>query len=289
MKPLINFITYNNAVPIALGVLFLGGGVTFAATNPQAVLSTQQKAVSVDNTYLARLDLSLYTPRVDITAVSQDVDAYYVSYTLSTVDVADAVWRDVVKKQSLEVSKSLLGGRDLGLYVTVQLRDLVSHEEDRLKESQDIARKQISQKQVATVYGGLVGTFLDEKTETLPGYTPVVPLPVKAPTEPASTPEATTTAVTSTSSAVSDNVDAGTAQPQVPLTQEQIEELIRQRVNELLAEHEHMSGGDTPPTDVGDTPSDDTASSTPPAETPSSDSSTSDTAPEPAADTPPAP
>lgn len=133
--------------------------------------------------------------------------------------------------QTLTVSKTLLGDDDLGLYTAGQLKDLVSHEADRLQETQDIARRTMTQKTVATAYSGLVGTFLDEKTETLPGYTPVVAQPVAAPTEPAS-------AVRGASTTPSSNTAPSAP---APLTQEQIEELIRQRVAELLAQNQNSS------------------------------------------------
>jgi len=49
-----------------------------------------------------------------------------------------------------------------------------------LRETQQIEKAQVSQKVVATSYGGLVGKFLDDTTETLPGYVPVVDETVSA-------------------------------------------------------------------------------------------------------------
>src|SRR3989344_4230221 len=182
MQKFSHFLQYHNAIPIALGVLFLGAGATFAATNPQAIYSEQQKVVSVDNTNIVGKDLSSYMPQVQITAVTEDADTYYVSYSFLTIDVQDAVWRDVVKNNTMSVAKSALGKYgDLGLYVTGQLNQNISHETDRLKEVQEIERRHVSQKTIATAYGGLIGKILDDKTETLPGYTPVVVAPAPEP------------------------------------------------------------------------------------------------------------
>ena len=151
MKNLLHFLQYHNAIPITLGIIFLGAGATFAATNPEAIYSSTQEVVAVDNTYIVDKDLS-------------------------TIDLGvDSVWKDLVKNETMTVSKADLGEyRDLGVYVTQQLKQNVERELARLRETQGIEKRNVSQKVVATIYGGLVGKFLDDKTETLPGYTPVV-------------------------------------------------------------------------------------------------------------------
>jgi hypothetical protein len=181
MRNFWHFLQYHNAVPIALGIMVLGAGATFAATDPQAIYSAQQQVIAVDNTYIVNKDLSAYTPRAEITGVTEDAGNYYVAYKLYTIDLQDSVWQDVTKDETMNVSKADLGAyHDLGVYVTAQLRQNIDREIQRLTETQAIERKNVSQKVVATTYGGLVGKFLDATTETLPGYTPVV-LPPQAP------------------------------------------------------------------------------------------------------------
>jgi len=236
--PLRHFLEYHNAVPIALGVLFLGSGAAFAATNPDAIYSTQQQVLSVDNTYIANKDLSTFMPRIMITAVTEDDANYYVAYTFSTIDVKDYVWRDLDKSQTMKVAKSALGPRDLGLYVSEQLGQLLDHEMDRLEESQATERRKISLKTVANAYGGLVGKFLDSSTETLPGYTPVVVAPPPPP--PPAQDQVAAAAVPE---------EEGTPAPVEPVasdqpTREEIEQLIRDRVAELLAQA-NLSGSTT--------------------------------------------
>ena len=174
MARFIRFLSYHNAVPLAIGIIVLGGTGAFAATNPEAILSTSQQVVSTDNTYIANKDLSAYTSRAEIVGVTEDSENYYVAYRFYTIEVTNAVWQDVVEQQSMTVSKDQLNGRDLGLYVTEQLKQLIGHANEYLSEAQQQARRNVSQKVVATEYGGLVGAFLDEKTEVLPGYVPVV-------------------------------------------------------------------------------------------------------------------
>jgi len=177
MKGLLNFVKYNNAVPIILGVVFIGAGSAFAATDPQAIYSQQQQVVSTDNTYIANKDLSTWTPKILINGVTEDTDNYYVSYTFTTIDVVDYAWQDAAKNLTMTVSKADLGLRDLGVYVTSQFRNIIANEVAYLTQVQQKAKNDISQKVVATTYGGLVGKFLDSTTETLPGYTPVVTPP----------------------------------------------------------------------------------------------------------------
>jgi hypothetical protein len=176
--PLLHFIKYNNAVPIAISLVLLGAGATFAATDPSAIYSAQQQVVSVDNTYIANVDLSSFTPKAQITGVTEDADNYYVAYTFYTIDLKDSVWQNIAKDETMQISKAGLGQYgDLGVYVTQQLKNIIDREALRLKQTQDEARQNISPKVVATTYGGLIGKFLDDTTQTLPGYTPVVTPP----------------------------------------------------------------------------------------------------------------
>jgi hypothetical protein len=183
--PFLHFLKYNNAVPIAISVMLLGAGGAFAATDPAAVYSANQQVVSIDNTYLVNKDLSAYTPQIQITGVTEDSDNYYVAYALSTIDLKDSVWQDITRSDTIEVSKADLGPyRDLGVYVTQKMKDIVNRESQRLADTQADARTHVSQKVVATQYGGLIGKFLDPTTEQLPGYTPVVqPAPEVAPVD----------------------------------------------------------------------------------------------------------
>ena len=171
----LHFLSYHNAVPIAVSVVLLGAGASFAATNPETIYSESQTVLSIDNTYLVNKDLGSYSPRAQIVAVTEDVDTYYIEYVLYTIDLDDAVWKDVTRQQVMKVSKEALGPyRDLGVYVTGQLKENIEQEIRRLAETQEIEKRNISQKIVATEYGGLIGKMLDTTTETLPGYTPVV-------------------------------------------------------------------------------------------------------------------
>ena len=193
MRGLLDFFKYNNLVPITLGVVFLGAGAAAAAT-PEvrdaaaaAVLSQEQTVLSIDNTYIANKDLAAYAPRAQILGVTEDEDNYYVSYVIATIDLQNYVWKDTQKSEVMKVSKPDLGPyRDLGVYVTQQLKQILDRELAYLRQVQEKERKQVSQAVVATTYGGLVGQFLDTNMETLPGYTPVVIPPVEVAGQPSS-------------------------------------------------------------------------------------------------------
>jgi hypothetical protein len=251
MTRLSDFFQYHNAVPIALGILMLGAGATFAATDPSAIYSAQQRTVTEDNTYIAGKDLDSYTPRVEITSVTEDADAYYVAYDFSTIDSADSVWRDVVKHQSLTVAKSALGEYgDLGLYVTDQLKQNIDHELDRLHEAQAAARARTTQKTVATVYGGLIGKMLDDTTEALPGYTPVVVAP-----EPKPSPDQLAAAAANVSMQSPGAPPASPAPAQATLTREEIEAMIHQQIQQILASQQPSEPSASDPASEGTEPS----------------------------------
>src|SRR3989344_1167724 len=149
MNRFFHFLQYHNAVPLAVTILVMGGGITFAATNPEAIYSAEQQVISIDNTYIAEKDLSAYTPTIEITGVTEDADNYYVAYKLSTIDLTESVWKDVVKGETITVSKIDLGPyRDLGIYVTQQLKQTIDREEARLVGTQEIEKKNLSQKVV---------------------------------------------------------------------------------------------------------------------------------------------
>lgn len=171
---------------MAFSVLLLGAGSTYAAQNPEQIYAAKDAVVSIDNIYLVNKDLDAYTPTVHITGVTEDSEAFYVTYDLSTIALDDAVWRDVIETRSLKVHKdSLLDQRDLGAFVTVQLSQIIDRELVQLQKTQVFEKKQVSQKQVVTTHTGLVGMFMDEKTETLPAYTPIeTPLPKPKPQQP---------------------------------------------------------------------------------------------------------
>ncbi len=170
------FVSYHNALPLILGFLFLSVGAAMAASPDvrDSLYNSTETTVSIDNSYIRNINLDTYTPKIQITSVEEDQLHYYVGYTLDSINVLDHSWQDVVEKRMLKVWKDNLGKRDLGLYVTSELAQVVDKEMDRLRKTQSIEKENgISQEVVSTVYSGLIGKFLDSKEEVLPGYIPI--------------------------------------------------------------------------------------------------------------------
>src|SRR3989344_212624 len=181
MKGLWNFVQYNNAVPITLFIIFGVTGAAFAAS-PQvrdataaAVLSQQQQVLAGDNTYLLGLDVPAFDFELQVTNVTEDDTTYYVDYQYNMVDPLDYVWRLYVASTSITVAKTEVQGKDLGLFISKQLGEVVAAKRAYLLAAQTQERKAgESQKIVSTTYSGLIGRFLDPEQETFEGYTPVI-------------------------------------------------------------------------------------------------------------------
>ncbi len=177
MKKFLNFLSYHNAVPIALSIVLLGAGGTYAATNPEAILSATSTVQSIDNTFIVNTDLSQWDYKVQIMGVTQDENMYYVAYQYETLQLQNDVWQKVLAVGQMKASKKETdqSGVDLGIFVAKELAQIIEHEKKLLLAAQDIEKKKgESQRTVATTYSGLVGKFLDDTEETFPGYVPVV-------------------------------------------------------------------------------------------------------------------
>lgn len=180
MNRLIKFIRYDNAVPLsAIGIVFFAGGVFAASPEARdAIVSTETSIVAVDNSYILHKDLSTFNPNVAVTGVTEDEETYFVAYTLTTIDLVSGVWQDVAKQEIIKVSKELLGERDLGLFVSEQLREVLARQVVHLAEVQEFEKRNgVSAKTVATEYSGLIGKMLDPKIEVFEGYEPVIDSP----------------------------------------------------------------------------------------------------------------
>jgi hypothetical protein len=151
-----------------------------------------EKVVSVDNTYIASIDLSSWSPRVRVTGVKEDSDFYYVVYVLSTIDIKDYKWQNVDVENTLKVDKKFLEEfKSLEAYVKYELAQKIDAEKDRLARTQEIEKKNVTQIQTVTSYTGLAGLVLDDTTTVgdpfapaPPSETPGVPNTTPAPVVP---------------------------------------------------------------------------------------------------------
>ncbi len=177
MKKFLNFLSYHNAVPIALSIMLLGAGGTYAATNPEAIIAATSTVQSIDNTFIVNTDLSQWDYRVQVMGVTQDENMYYVAYQYETLQLQNDVWQKVIVLGQMKASKKETdqSGVDLGIFVAKELAQTIEREKKVLLAAQDIEKKKGEMlRTVATTYSGLVGKFLDDTEETFPGYVPVV-------------------------------------------------------------------------------------------------------------------
>lgn len=271
MRSFINFVKYNNALPIALFLIFGVGSAAFAASPAarEQVLSSKDVVRSVDNTYIVNVDLDTFDFSLLVTAVKEDEDFYYVSYTYNTISTVDYVWKPVTVNEVLKVGKLEIMGRDLGLFVAKELGEVIAAQKELLAGTQTAERKiGATPKVVATEYAGLIGKFLDAKETTFEGYDPVVeekPLGDR---------------VSGVGGTWATGGPSGSTAAAPTLTPAQIQQIVQDKVNAILA--------------AGSLPPPDTATSTPPSDstTPSDTTPPADTAPPatttPSVETPPA-
>lgn len=256
MKSLIHFITYNNAVPLALGILFLGAGGALAASPEirHAVYATTEIVRVVDNTQLLATNIDAYRFNVKVNSVNEDDTNYYVDYSYITLAVSDGVWRDSPKSNRMKISKKSMTGRDLGLYVTEQIGQVINQETTDLKQVQRAEKtKGVTPKVVAVEYSGLVGRMFDTKEKTFPGYVPVVVPVVPAPPEVAVVSQASEmAAVAATDAQVYSQTPVAPPLPVAPSPQD-----IRTMIDEAIKAYLATKAAETvaPTTPVPDVPS----------------------------------
>jgi hypothetical protein len=179
-QKVIQFIKYHNAFTIGLVLIFIFGASVFASDTIRE--ATIGKAVvekaGIDNTALLTADLGNFDFSMQIINVTEDDENYYVLYTYKTLDIQDDIWQPVSRQETMEVSKSALADRDLGLYVAEELGEIIDSQKAYLvKVQQKQKQKGITLIQETTKYTGLIGMVLNPKTRELPGYEPVVKQP----------------------------------------------------------------------------------------------------------------
>ncbi len=168
MRSLIDFIKYNNAVPIILAVGVLGAGVAFAASPKlrQAVLpQTVAPAVPLqpkptDTAKLRLKDLGTFDLDVRIDSLTEDTEGYFVAYSYTTLEVAGGEWQEVRKNGKMDIPKALLGKRDLKTYLVEQIGQVIDRELAYLKEAQTAATAAGASRS-ASRYASLAGTKID--------------------------------------------------------------------------------------------------------------------------------
>ncbi|MEK7140634.1 MAG: hypothetical protein AAB815_02495 [Patescibacteria group bacterium] len=175
---ILHFIKYNNLTAIIFSVIFSGVGVTLAAS-PEAragVYSSSQMVTSIDNRLIIGARLDDFDFNLKITSITEDDENYYAAYSYQTLAIEDSVWKNVNLNKTLEVEKTALEDKDLGLYLAEELSENINYELSYLRRVQELEKeKGKSQKVVTTEYSGLIGKFLDPEEKVIEGYEPVIP------------------------------------------------------------------------------------------------------------------
>lgn len=169
MKSLLNFLKYNNAVPIVLAAVILGAGAAFAASPElrQSVFpsgstpsAAKEKAKPTDAKKLLSENLGKFDLDVRIDAVTEDATEYHAAYSYTTLEVADGAWKEARKKGKMDIPKALLGKRDLKTYLVEQIGQVIDREIAYLSEAQSSIRtKNAAEK--SKEYAALSGTEID--------------------------------------------------------------------------------------------------------------------------------
>lgn len=206
LKNIINFIKYHNLFTVAFVVVFVSGGTAFAASpvlrtaTEEVLVGKTETIISIDNTALLNTDFNNFDTQLVITEVSEDTEAYYISYTFNTLAVQDGAWGSAFKDGKLTVSKDSLNNTDLQAYVEKQLKEVAQAEIAYLKEVQTSEQKKgDTKKKTIVAYTGLLGLVIDTKEKEVKYETVDTPvntqidIPVETPVE---TPEPTTDLVT---------------------------------------------------------------------------------------------
>ena len=236
-QKLTHFIKYHNALPIALSLILLSSGAVFAASPEvqEAILSKTTTTRSVDNSFIISTDLETRDTQLKIVSIKEDDDSYFVSYTYNTISIDNYVWKEFNTSDTLTVSKKLLNNRDLGLYVAEEISEVVSREDEFLKEVQAIeTNKGVTVKVVTTEYSGLIGRLLKPEEEIFEGYVPLIPDEPKA----VRATTTTTTVVVASSS------------------RDEIRQIVQDVINELIADGSLVASSSSTTTSSGGTSTD---------------------------------
>lgn len=186
-KGFLNFLFYNNAVPIVFTIFFLSVGAAAASTDvvQDAVIQETETVQSIDNEYIRFIDLETFKIYLVIGSIVEDEYTYLVRYSYNSIGIEDFVWKPITVSKTLSVSKEALGERDLGLYVAEQLGQVVDFEMQYLRDAQKIERALgQTQKVVVKEYAGLVGKMFDAEAQVFAGYEPVIEEKVESVVEP---------------------------------------------------------------------------------------------------------
>lgn len=215
ISQLVSFLSYHNAVPIVISVLFVGGASAFAATAtgvlPMPALTTPSapESVHVDTSALLAANVDTFAFSPTVTDVVETDTEYTVSYSLQTLAPQGDAWAPFRKTGEFSVAKYALPDTGLQGYVVQKLQDIENGERQYLARAQDtekeLAAKQRAQS--ASAFASLVGLALNQ----IP--VPIVAKPASTPPMQNELPQTTETLAAASSVDTAVNADTATTTP----------------------------------------------------------------------------
>lgn len=161
----ISFLSYHNAVPIIISVLFVGGASAFAATatgviDVPAVFAPKE----VDVSTLLSADIDAFDFRPTVTNVVETDTTYTVSYSMQTLAPEKSAWVSYEKTGEFSIAKDALPEDGLQGYVVRKLRDIENGERAYLTRAQEAEKKLAAARAAkpASTFAALVGLALDQ-------------------------------------------------------------------------------------------------------------------------------
>lgn len=162
LKSVQQFITYNNIIPIGLGIVFLGGALASAQTAgisfSNFTAPTNPAHVDIDTRAIEEVDFANhnFNPTVDVV---QETDRDYVlTVGLDDYDIRNSAWQSIRMRHTIEIRKSLISStEELQEKISVEVNDLVEYRRMVLQKAQDNANRQLTSNSVdlASVLGGV--------------------------------------------------------------------------------------------------------------------------------------
>jgi len=160
------FIRYNNAVPIMVALVVLGGTGVFAATtvvNQEPVV----EAPKIQTQILEEYDLTTLPDEVDIVSINELEEYIEVVYTFTTLSVVDGQWKEIVRQNTLKVRNKdrFTSISEVQEYINQELFEVVAQDRSVLARAQE----EILQPEKITGFnfGNLVGALALSEPEVV--------------------------------------------------------------------------------------------------------------------------
>ncbi len=173
MSKVATFLKYNNLLPIALGIVFLGGGAALAAPQIGEMIGVP---ATVEAETLLNANIQDFNFSPTVTIVEETDEAYLVSYELTTLSLVGESWEMVIKSGQFTVAKASLDETGLQGKVVAKLRDIENAERIFLTRAQVAERNSVANSHPANLFSALIGRTPDDiyvpERERLPGELP---------------------------------------------------------------------------------------------------------------------